>query len=454
MLFEKIESPGLAHYSYIIGDQNEAVVIDPKRDIEDYLNKATQNGYQIKHILETHRNEDYIIGSKALAAKTGANIWHADEELDYQYGRAVQDSQMFEIGRLKIEAIHTPGHTPGSFSYLLRDFSLEPLMIFTGDALFAGDTGRVDLMGKDRMDELAHKLYDSIFNKILPLGEGVILCPAHGAGSVCGDTIAERDLTTIGLEKKVNPNLQFENETEFVENIKEVLERPPYFRKMEKLNLTGTESISNQHAPAALTPQQFKDQMQAEDTIVLDTRNELNYGAAHIPGSLSIWQDGLASFAGWFVNYDKNILLVTPNQYPQPELKILHRIGFDNIKGYLKGGLLQWHMSGLESSSLGMIKVQKLCNLLDETSNYWLLDVRSEDELAEAGEIQGAQNIHITQLPDNLNQIPTDRPIYVFCGSGLRSTTAASILKRNGFSNVNVVLGGLEGWSSTTCPII
>ena len=454
MLFEKIESPGLAHYSYIVGDQNEAVVIDPKRDIDDYLVKSTKQGFQIKYILETHRNEDYIIGSTNLAEKTQAATWHADDELNYQYGNAVKDGQKFEVGRLTIEAINTPGHTPNSFSYLLYDFSNEPLMVFTGDALFAGDTGRVDLMGEEKMDDLAHKLYDSIYNKILPLGDGVILCPAHGAGSVCGDTIAEREFTTIGLERKVNPNLQYENETDFVENIKGVLERPPYFRKMEELNLKGAKPIDDLPSAAALNPKQFKEKTKEDDVLLIDTRNELNYGAAHIPDSISIWQDGLASFAGWFLSYDKKLLIVTPNQYPVNDIKILNRIGFDNIIGYLKGGMLKWHMAGYESSSFGMIKVQKLCRLLDEANKYFLLDVRSEDELAEAGEIQGAENIHITQLPDNLDKTPNNLPIYVFCGSGLRSTTAASILKRNGFNQVNVVLGGLEGWSSTTCPII
>ena len=454
MLFEKIESTGLAHYSYIVGDQNEAVVIDPKRDINDYLDKATKKGYQIKYILETHRNEDYIIGSKNLKKVTDAEIWHADDHLNYQYGNAVKEGQIFKIGRLELKALHTPGHTANSYSYILKDFSDQPLMLFSGDALFAGDTGRVDLMGEDKMDEMAHKLYDSLFNKILPLGDDVILCPAHGAGSVCGDTIAERELTTIGLEKKVNPSLQYKEKQEFVDYVKEVLERPPYFREMERLNLTGTNSTDELKVPKALNPKQFKEELNNDDVIILDTRNELDFGAAFIPNSISIWQAGLASFAGWFLPYDKEIMIVTPDEYPEKEIEILHRLGFDNIKGYLKGSLLKWHMAGYRSNSLGLTKVNQLCKMLDSTSGYWLLDVRSEDELAEEGEIKNAHNIHLTQLPDNLNMIPKNKPIYVFCGSGLRSTVAASILKREGYENINVVLGGLQGWSSTSCPIL
>lgn len=454
MLFEKIKSPGLAHYSYIIGDQNEACVIDPKRDVDIYIKKATQAGYNIKYIFETHRNEDYIIGSKNLAKLTKAEIYHGDDNLNYQYGKPIKKNQIFNIGRLKIKAIHTPGHTLYSYSYLLNDFSDQPLMIFTGDVLFAGDTGRIDLMGEDKMDLLASKLYNSIFNKILPLGDEVILCPAHGAGSVCGDTIAEREFTTLGLEKKVNPKLQYTKKDEFIKNVKKVHERPPYFRKMEKLNLTGADSVTNLMKPEALDPREFKKRAENDNFIVLDTRNELSFSAAHIPNSISIWQEGLASFAGWFLPYDKDILIVSPDQYPQKELDILYRQGFDNIKGYLEGGLLKWHMAGLKSFKIGMSRVNELCSLLDNTDNYWLLDIRSKNEIKNQGKIKNAHNIHLTQLPDNLHQIPKDLPIYIFCGSGLRSTTSASLLKKEGFENINVILGGLKGWSSTTCPII
>ncbi len=454
MLFEKIDTAGLAHYSYIIGDQEEAVVIDPRRDIDVYLNKASKQGYQIKYIFETHRNEDYIIGSIDLAKLTGAQIWHADHNLDYQYGEAVQDGQEFTVGRLKLKAINTPGHTLNSFSYVLYDFSEEPLMVFTGDAFFAGDTGRVDLMGENLMDDLAHKLYNSIYNKILPLGDSVIMCPAHGSGSVCGHAIAERELTTLGLEKKVNPNLQYENEEEFVENVKVVLERPPYFKKMEKLNLTGTDFIKGLPEAEALNPGKFDKKLKSDDTLVLDIRNELDFASAHIPDSISIWQEGLASFAGWFIPYDKELLLITDGAYPQKAIDILHRLGYDNIKGYLKDGMLKWHMAGKNSSSIKTIRVQKLCSLIDQNNDYWLLDIRGEEEIAGSGKIKDAHNIQLTQLLNNLDKIPTDQSIYIFCGSGLRSTTAASLLTRKGFKNTHVILGGLAGWSSTTCPIV
>ena len=453
MLFQKIESKGLAHYSYVIGDENEAVVIDPKRDVDEYIQITNQNGMNIKYILETHRNEDYIIGSKELAKKTNAEIWHADSNLNYKYGNSVKDDQEFKIGRLKFKAINTPGHTLNSFSYLLYDFSNEPYMIFTGDLLFAGDTGRIDLLGKDKLDEMAEKMYDSLFEKILPLGDGVIVCPAHGAGSVCGDTIADRDLTTIGLEKKVNSDLQYKSKNEFIDNKKEVLERPPYFKQMEKMNLKENTYLSELNNLKKFTAKELKNLINKNDILILDTRNELNFGSAHIPGSISIWKDGLASFAGWFLNYEQNIVLIS-DEYPKEELKILHWLGFDNVIGYLNGGLLKWHMSGFKSESLGMVRVQKLCRILDGSKDITLLDVRSKSELKESGQIKNAIHIHLTKLIQNIDKLPKEKPIYIFCGSGLRSTIAASILKIKDFDNINVVLGGLQGWSSTTCPII
>ena len=303
MFFERIESTGLAHYSYMIGDGTEVAVIDPRRDCEIYTERASEQGCRIRYILETHRNEDYVIGSVELASRTNADIWHADKQWDYRYGNPIRDGQTWHVGQLKIQALHTPGHTPGHMSYLLCDPEGVPWMLFTGDALFAGDTGRVDLLGMEKAQELAGLLYDSIFEKILPLGDGVIVCPAHGTGSVCGSSISERIWTTIGLERGTNPKLQFKEKSAFIANVCEELERPPYFQKMEKHNTQGPPLLRNLLHPSPLGPEEFK--TKAKDSIVVDTRMELGFSAAHVPGSLSIWRGGLASFAGWFLGYDK-----------------------------------------------------------------------------------------------------------------------------------------------------
>ncbi len=451
MLFEKIESEGIAHYSYIIGDQNEAVVIDPRRDVQKYIDLASQHGMNIKTVLETHRNEDYVIGSYEINKRTGAEIYHADKDLDFTYGKPAEENDTWDVGRLKLEAIHTPGHTQGSMSYILYDPDGEPWKVFTGDVLFAGDVGRVDFYGEENLEKMAYKLYDSIFNKILPLGDGVIICPAHGSGSVCGTEIAERETTTVGIEKKRNSKLQVENKDEFAEKAAKMLEYPPYFEKMEEMNIDLPEHQLSGKTMKYLSPKEFKNK--SENAVILDTRKELAFGASHIPKAISIWEDGIPSFAGWFLPYDKPILLVDEAGNPEKAHTYLKRMGYDNVDGCLAGGMLSWNMKGNESESIDTVNVHDACDILDSEGETFLLDVRPQEEIEKKGEIIGAKEIHLTQLPDNLEEIPDDRPIYIFCGSGLRSMTAASILKRNGFEDIHVVLGGLSGGTSTTCPI-
>lgn len=451
MIFERIVSPGLAHYSYIIGDKNEAAVVDPRRDCQTYIDKANAEGIRIAHVLETHRNEDYLIGSMELAHRTNVEIWHADSQWDYRYGKGVKDGQRWNIGRLEIQAMHTPGHTPGIMSYLLYDPSGIPWVLFSGDTLFAGEVGRIDLMGEEKAPEMAGLLYDSLFGKVLPLGDEILLCPAHGAGSVCGESIAERLWTTIGLERKNNPRLQYKDKKEFVDALlKSQPERPPYFSMMEKLNLEGP-VLGVLPSPVPLTPKDFE--AMAKNAQVVDTRMELGFGAAHVPDALSIWMGGLASFAGWFLIYDKPILLVNETNDPEEVTRILIRLGFDNIQGYLGEGMLNWHMSGIESESVRTINVSEACRLLDVGEPIWILDVRSDRELKKDGRIPGAQHIHITQIPKHLQEIPQDKTIHIFCGSGMRSMIAASLLQRNGWKDLVVILGGMEGWKSIKCPV-
>ncbi|MFO7967210.1 MAG: MBL fold metallo-hydrolase [Archaeoglobaceae archaeon] len=450
VVVERIESAGLSHYSYLIGDSGEAVVIDPRLDYDPYLDLAYEEGFRISHILETHRNEDYVVGSLQLACMTGAEIWHADSQWDYKYGNQVLEKHEWEIGDLKLKAILTPGHTPGSMSYLLHDPEGNPWMLFTGDVLFAGDVGRVDLLGPEKMEEMAGQLYDTLFNKILPLGDGIIVCPAHGSGSVCGSAIAERTWTTIGLEKTSNPALQCKDKTEFVSGVSRQLEMPPYFKMMEKMNLNPQPELP---LPPPLKPEEFEER--AKEAIILDTRNEVEFGGAHIINSLSIWLEGLPTYAGWFLPYGVPILLVTGKKEDALDaVRYLARIGYNNVVGYLSRGMHGWHMAGKESDSTDTILVQELCRRLDDGEPTWILDVRSDKELQEVGYIPRAHHIHITQLSQRMDEVPKDQNrVYIFCGSSLRSTTAASILKRNGWENITVVLGGIAGWNSITCPI-
>ncbi len=452
MLFEQVKSIGLAQYSYVVGKADEALVVDPRRDVEVYLDLAARQGYRIRYVLETHRNEDYLTGSLELAARTGAEIWHADAQLNYQYGQGVEDGQTWRIGGLTMEAMHAPGHTEGSMAYVLQDTDGRPWMVFTGDALFAGDVGRTDLLGEQRLAEMTGRLYHTLFDKILPLGDEVMVCPAHGVGSACGTAqMADRPLTTIGIERRSNSMLATSDKTEFVANAARVLERPPYFRTMERLNLSGPPISGAVPIPTPLTVAEF-DQARAECRVI-DTRMELGFNAAHVPGSLFLWVDGLSHFAGWFLDYNRPLLLVGEEASLHEVSTYLYRIGFDQVRGYLSGGMRAWHTSGRESDGIGMVSVKGLCRLLDEEAGIWLLDVRAEEEIAAGGAIPGAHNIHLTQLPLHLGEIPTDRPIYLFCGSGMRSTIAASILRNHGLRDLIVVRGGTSGWSSTKCPL-
>ncbi len=450
MIFERIESKGLAHYSYVIGDDGDAFVIDPRRDIEVYLELTERRGYQLRNILETHRNEDFIAGSAPLAARTGAKIWHADSHLPYKYGSAVSEGQKWQLGKLSIEAISTPGHTPGSVSYVLRGSSGEPWLVFTGDTLFAGEVGRVDLKGKAYLPQAAGELYDSIYNKLLPLGDGVIVCPAHGPGSACGHAIAERPWTSIGLERSLNPRLQYRDRDDFIERVGVMLDLPPYFRRVEPRNLIGTEDVKVFPEAAALSPAEFAERIPT--SFVIDTRLE-GFGAAHVPGSLSIWSDGLSRYGGWFLPSDEPIAIVCDGHESGRIVTELYRMGYDQVAGYLSGGIQAWAEAGLEMATVETLKVQDLCRRLDSESGTWILDVRSQGELDSEREIPTAHHIHIKELETRIAEVPHDQRVFIFCGSGLRSMTAASLLKARGWTDLTVVLGGFAAWSSVKCPV-
>ncbi len=450
MFFERIESRGLAHYSYIIGNNGKAVIIDPRLDCDVYIRKAAQNGLRITDILETHRNEDYVIGSVELSSRTGASVWHADGQLPYVYGKDVTEGQTWNIGGLLLTAVSTPGHTEGSISYLLHDPEGIPWMFFGGDTLFTGDVGRVDLLGKERMEEMAGLLYDTIFRKILPLGDEVLLCPAHGAGSVCGTGISDRIWTTIGMERKYNPLLQFAERKKFISAAARELERPPYFSVSEKANLEGYPLLHTVPNPPPLSPNHFQSRM--AEAVVVDTRGELQFGAAHIPGVLSIWLEGLPAFAGWFLPYDKPLLLVTEGEDPGQAVRYLVRLGYRAFAGYLSGGMHSWHTAGKTSDIIRTITMQQFCSLRDTGSPAWILDVRSIEEVNTQA-IPGAHHIHVTQLPGRMSEVPRNIPVFVFCASGLRSMVAASILKNAEYEEISVVLGGIAAWNSVSCPL-
>jgi len=448
MIFETIKSEGLAHLSYLVGSDNEAIVIDPRRDCQVYIDIAQRAGMKIKNIFETHRNEDYVIGSLELAHFNGSKIYHG-QGLAFKYGETLKEGQEFYFGKLKLTAIHTPGHTDESMSYALADLDAgqEPVMVFTGDALFIGDVGRTDLYGPKEAPRMAENLYNSIFKKLLPLGDGVILCPAHGAGSVCGGAISEREQSTLGLERVLNPILQ-KKKKEFIEfKLSEHHERPTYFRRMEQYNLEGPPILGHLPNPKPLSPKEFQKQIEL-GAVVVDTRTPPAFGGAHIKGSYSIWLERLPLYAGWILPYDKPILVVLEDVGNlETAVRYLIRLGYDRIVGYLHDGIGAWYKKPFPLDHLGLLTAQELKKRLDRGDDLMVLDVREKDKWHD-GHIKGALHIYAGHLEQHLDEIPEDRPIVVACNAGNHASLAASILRREGYREIYNLLGGMTAWQN------
>jgi len=453
MFLEIVKSPGIAHLSYMIGDQNVAAVIDPRRDIDIYLKIARRENAVIKYIFETHRNEDYVIGSTALAAATGAEIFHG-QALDFAYGQQVSEGHSVSVGDLDLIVLETPGHTLESISIAMTDrsFGKECVGVFTGDALFIGDVGRTDFY-PDRAEEVAGVLYDSIFGKLLSLGDQAILYPAHGAGSVCGFGMASREFSTIGYERLNNPRLQMTRE-EFIRfKVDEHHYKPPYFSQMERYNQEGAPSLETLPNPVAVDADEFAVKQQKGMT-VLDTRSPEAIAGAFIPGSLTIPLNMVPAFAGWFMPYDQPIgLVVESNSQIDTAVRHLIRLGYDRIGTYLESGLHEWEVEGHRYDRIPAIYARELLERMNSDEDLVLLDVRGEDEFQE-GHLPGAINVYVGELPDRINEVPRGKPVVTFCGSGRRAIIAASLLKNSGFEDVSNCLGSMAACSALGCETV
>ena len=452
-MFEIVKSEGIAHKSYFIGSNGKAAVIDPRRDCDIYTEIAEKNNMEIVYIFETHRNEDYTIGSLELKEIVGADIFHGDG-VDFDYGNYVSDGDKFQIGSLVLEIIETPGHTNESISILVRDrdVSDDVYMIFTGDSLFAGEIGRCDLYGEVNKRKMAESMYISIFKKILLIGDNVIVCPAHGSGSICGAEIREQELTTIGYEKKTNHQLK-KDKNGFIEaKISEKLYTPPYFKKMEKNNLEGPPLICKLPYLKPLSMHEFKDCM-ARDAQVVDVRGPTAFAGGHIPNTLNIWKNGLPAYAGWFLNYDEPIIIVDDNNDRIDELRrYLVRLGYDNIYGYLSGGFPIWFKGSGDFETVNTWSVHDLLPNMGKESLF-LLDVRKENDWIKE-RIDGSHNIYIGLLKDNIESVPKDKHVVVSCDTGYKASIGTSILQMNGYKNVTNILGSMMSWKKAGYPVI
>ncbi|MCK9150532.1 MBL fold metallo-hydrolase [Methanobacterium alcaliphilum] len=453
MIMEMIKSEGIAQNSYFFGSGGEAVVVDPRRDIDIYLNLSQKHGLNIRYIFETHRNEDFTVGSLELAGVSDSEIFHG-AHLDFSYGTAVMEGDTFNVGKLELEILETPGHTHESISIALRDKSVsdDVYLIFTGDVLFAGEVGRVDFFGESETPHMAELLYHSIHEKILPHGDNVILCPAHGAGSVCGADIRDQETTTVGYEKKTNPLLQINKEEFIKRKVEETLYTPPYFKQMELNNQYGAPILNRLPYMPPLNAREFSEFIE-NGAQVVDLRKPTSFGGGHVPETINIWREGFPAFAGYFLNYDDPILIVDDYDQPHQVWRYLIRLGYDNIKGYLRGGFPEWYMAGKDVAHLDMWSVHQLKKSQENGDEMFLLDVRKINDRRRF-HIEGSHHIWVGDIPQMIREIPQDKKIVVYCDSGYKSTIAASILKKNGYSNISSVLGSMGAWLKSGYPVV
>ena len=464
MKLQRFEVPGLAHYSYVLGSDGKAVVIDPKRDVDTYLDYAKENGLTITHILETHIHADYVSGTPQLAAITGAEPWLSghDENQDFQYKfphHAFRDGEDLVIGDLRIEAVHTPGHTPEHLSFLVYEKSRcgQPMALFTGDFIFVGSLGRPDLLGEDAKQRLAASLYDSVHAKIASLPDGIEIHPAHGAGSLCGAGMADRPQSTLGYERFCNVFMGDKTKDKFIEEIlSTVPEFPDYYRRMKRINSEGPAVLGTAPGGSRMSPAEFKQTIKAIEAIVIDLRRPEAFGGAHVPQSFNIGAgQNLSMWAAWVVPYDRPILLAGDESTDIEEARTaLARVGFDDVRGSLKSGMKAWIEAGLEQAHLPQISVCELAEKLDrvEDEKYlFVLDVRSPGEW-KSGHIKHAIHIPGGSLPRRVAEIPRDQPVHVICGSGYRSSIATSVLQRAGHTNLLNVVGGMGAWNAQRLP--
>ncbi len=448
MFLKRYFVEGLAHASYLFGTEGEAAVVDPKRDVEDYLADAEREGLRIVAILNSHPHADFASGFRELAQRTGAKIYASHLAPAKYEHTAAKDGDRIRIGALEVELLETPGHSPDSLSFLVREGG-RPETIFTGDLLFVNDVGRPDLRDADEdPSALAGKLYDSLFHKILALPDDVKIYPAHGAGSLCGRAISPAPFSLIGQERRFNWALQIKDRAEFVRQmIANLPDRPAYFSYEVGVNLSGAKPLSDLPPLRALTEDELTKATAAGATVI-DTRPAPFFGAGHFPGSLNIGL-GSALFSTWvgfIVPGGTPIALVVGSADNAAKARLeLARIGFDNVLGYIEADSLT------RIQQLSQLSVCDLKSGLQSGDAPIVLDVRTSGEW-EKKHIEGARHIPLPSLPARLAEVPKDQPVALLCGSGYRSSVAASLLQARGFHQLQNVMGGMGAYEEADCP--
>ncbi|MCT4057004.1 MBL fold metallo-hydrolase, partial [Elizabethkingia anophelis] len=447
MKVEQIYTGCLAQGAYYIVSQGEAVIIDPLREVQPYLDKLQQDNAKLKYILETHFHADFVSGHVDLSDKTGASIVYGPTAKPEFEAIIAKDEEVFEIGDIKIKVLHTPGHTMESSCYLLIDEKGKETALFSGDTLFLGDVGRPDLAqkGKDlTQEDLAGMLYDSLMNKIIPLSDEITVCPAHGAGSACGKNMQKETVDTLGNQKKTNYALNQPDKASFIKEVTDGLTPPPgYFAMNVAMNKKGYESFDQvlEHGLKPLSAEAFEAMADETGALILDTRPAAEFHKGFIPQSVNIGVKG--DFAPWvgamIVDVKQPLLLVTDEGSEEEVITRLSRVGFDNVVGYLKGGLSAWQSAGKETDSVERITPEEFAQRYTEDAK--IIDVRKEGEYA-AEHIAEAYSRPLAYINTWIKDIDPKEHFFLHCAGGYRSMIAASILQARGYRNFTEVEGG------------
>ena len=454
MYFEQFYLGCLAHASYMLASEGEAIVVDPQRDVEIYLEAATKQNVKIRHIFETHLHADFVSGHKELAARTGATIYIGKAAGATFAHIPVEDGFQLPVGTIRIDAFETPGHTPESISLVVtdEDKSQRPWAVLTGDTLFIGDVGRPDLSKTHTPQQLAGLMYDSLHQKLMTLPDDVLVYPAHGAGSLCGRNMRAERFSTIGTERLTNYALQIKNRDEFIRQMTSNLPaRPDYFLEDAAINRAGAAPLTELPELKPIAAAELNT-MLARGAVALDVRPNDQFAAGHVPGSINIALSGqFASWAGAVLGLSSRPVLIaeTSEQLDEARLR-LARVGIEDVAGYLDGGLAAWRRTGFALQSLPQITVQELDSGLRD-NDLLVLDVRRESEW-EAGHINGAEWYPLDRFKAALPPIELNRSIAVHCAGGYRSVIAGSLLQRAGYKNVINVIGGFDAWRKAQLP--
>ena len=452
MKIEQIYTGCLAQGAYYIESNGEAVVIDPLREVQPYIQKAERNNAKIKYVFETHFHADFVSGHLDLSKKTGAPIVYGPNANPDFAAHIAKDGETFKVGNITFKVLHTPGHTMESTCYLLKDENGKDVALFSGDTLFIGDVGRPDLAQKAAhmtQEELAATLFDSLRNKIMPLSDDIIVYPAHGAGSACGKNMSKETSDTLGHQKASNYALRSNmSKEEFVKEVTTGLLPPPaYFPLNVMLNKQGYESIDEvmKRGNIALSPDAFETAANETGALILDTRDAQTFAKAFIPNSINIGIDG--SFAPWvgamIPDIKQQILIVDEPGREEEVITRLARVGYDYTIGYLKGGIEAWKKAGKETDEIKSISADELADLMKKNKELTILDVRKPSEFL-SEHIDGAENAPLDFINDSMLKADKNKTYYVHCAAGYRSMVFVSVLKARGYNKLVDVKGGFK----------